>query len=94
MTKRELINLCLEWPGAIEAYPFDLVTEAPDAWAAVQHEGNKKAFAFISVRKDRLMINLKCNPFEADMWRQAFKDVTPGFHMNKLHWRYRHQKTM
>ena len=86
MTKRELINLCLEWPDAIEAYPFDLITDAPEAWAAMQHKANKKAFAFVSVRKGRLMINLKCNPVEADLFRQMFKDCTPGFHMNKEHW--------
>ena len=32
------------------------------------------------------MLNLKCDPFEADFLRQAFKDVTPGWHMNKTHW--------
>ena len=25
-------------------------------------------------------------PFESDFLRQAFEDVTPGWHMNKTHW--------
>ena len=31
-------------------------------------------------------MNLKCDPFEVDFLRQAFEDVTPGWHMNKTHW--------
>ena len=31
-------------------------------------------------------VNLKCDPFEADFLRQAFKDITPAYHMNKEHW--------
>jgi predicted DNA-binding protein (MmcQ/YjbR family) len=52
----------------------------------MRHRANKKSFALI-YRKDRkLCVNLKCEPFEADFLRQAFKGVTPGYHMNKEHW--------
>ena len=37
-------------------------------------------------RLGKLSVNLKCDPFEADFLRQAFEDVTPGWHMNKTHW--------
>lgn len=86
MTKRDLIKICLELTDVYEDYPFDLAPDDPKAWAAIRHKGNKKSIAFISVHNGRLMINLKCNPFEADMLRQTFKDITPGFHMNKEHW--------
>ena len=86
MTKRELVNLCLELPDTIEYYPFDIDPEDPKAWAAIQHNGNRKSLAFVSVHRGQLIINLKCNPFEADMFRQMFKDCTPGYHMNKDHW--------
>ncbi|MCL2062083.1 MAG: phosphotransferase [Firmicutes bacterium] len=86
MTKREAINLCLSWADSCEAYPFDLDINAPEAWAAIQHKGNKKAFALISIHRGQLIINLKCDPLEADLFRQMYKSCTPGYHMNKEHW--------
>ncbi|MCL2637618.1 MAG: MmcQ/YjbR family DNA-binding protein [Oscillospiraceae bacterium] len=80
MTKRELINLCLALPFVYEDYPFDEIA------AVMRHSGNKKMFALIAHRHDRLYINLKCDPLEADFLRKAFKDVEPGWHMNKTHW--------
>jgi predicted DNA-binding protein (MmcQ/YjbR family) len=85
MTRRELIDYCLTLPGVYEDYPFEDVADE-SAWAAMRHGSNKKCFAFITVRNGRLMVNLKCDPLEADFLRQAFEDVTPGFHMNKTHW--------
>jgi len=31
MTKRELINICLEFPDMYEDYPFELLTDTPEA---------------------------------------------------------------
>ena len=31
-------------------------------------------------------VNLKCHPEEAFILREIFKDVIPGYHMNKMHW--------
>ena len=80
MTKRELIDLCLQLPDCYEDYPFG------DAWAIMRHKGNKKSFASISIHHGQLMINLKCNPFDAGLLRREFKDIIPGYHMNKDHW--------
>jgi len=86
MTKRELINICLEFPDVYEDYPFDLLTETPDAWTVMRHKVNKKGFAHIYSAGGQPIINLKCNPFEADMLRQAFESITAAYHMNKEHW--------
>ena len=85
MNHQELIDLCLTFPGAYEDYPFDDITD-PGKWAVMRHCGNRKSFALIYERGGRLCVNLKCDPFEADLLRSAFRDVTPGFHMNKTHW--------
>lgn len=85
MTRRELIEFCLTLPAAYEDYPFDDVMDE-NAWTAMRHRSNKKCFAFISERGGRLCVNLKCNPMEADFLRDVYKDVIPGFHMNKTHW--------
>ena len=88
MTRRELIDYCLTLPAAYEDYPFDDGAAHSDdgAWAVMRHRTNKKGFAHIYERNGKLCINLKCDPIEADFLRQAYKDVTPGWHMNKVHW--------
>ena len=85
MTRQEIIEYCLTFPCAVEEYPFDVVIN-DSAWTAMRHSANKKCFAFISVWNGRLIANLKCDPMEADFLRQAFRDVIPGYHMNKIHW--------
>ena len=80
MTKRELIDYCLTYPSAFEDYPFD------DTLAVMRHAGNKKIFALIGERDGAVYINLKCEPMRADFLRCVIKSVTPGWHMNKVHW--------
>ena len=80
MTKRELIDYCLTYPSAFEDYPFD------ETSAVLKHGGNKKMFALIGERNGEVYINLKCEPMRADFLRSVFESVTPGWHMNKVHW--------
>ncbi|GHU75581.1 hypothetical protein FACS1894188_06750 [Clostridia bacterium] len=85
MTRRELIEYCLTFPLAYEDYPFDDITD-DGAWAVMRHGDNKKSFALIYERNEKLCANLKCDPFEADFLRQVFEGVTLAYHMNKTHW--------
>jgi len=85
MTRREVIDYSLTLPLAYEDYPFDNIADA-GAWTVMRHSANKKSFALIYERNGKLCVNLKCDPFEADFLRQAFADVTPAYHMNKVHW--------
>jgi predicted DNA-binding protein (MmcQ/YjbR family) len=85
MTRRELIDFCLTLPLSYEDYPFDRVAD-DHAWTVMRHRGNKKSFALIFEREGRLFVNLKCDPLEAGLLRQAFSGVTPAYHMNKAHW--------
>jgi len=85
MTRKDLIEYCLTFPAAYEDYPFDSIAD-PGAWTVMRHRTNKKSFALIYERLGKLRINVKCDPFEADFLRQTFEDITPGWHMNKMHW--------
>ena len=89
MTRRELIDLCLSWPGAYEDYPFDDIPNngaEGGSWAVIRHRGNQKSFALVYERGG-LCVNLKCEPMRADFLRSAFPEgVTPAYHMNKVHW--------
>ena len=85
MMRQEIINYCLTFPVVYEDYPFDDITD-DKRWTVMRHKTNKKIFAMIYERNDNLCVNLKCDPFEADFLRQMFENVTPGYHMNKIHW--------
>ena len=84
-TRQKLIDYCLSFPLAYEDYPFDDFA-GDGAWAVMRHQTNKKIFAAIYVRNEKLCINLKCDPMRAENLRMIFKDVTGGWHMNKEHW--------
>ncbi|MDD3229380.1 MAG: MmcQ/YjbR family DNA-binding protein [Oscillospiraceae bacterium] len=81
MTRAELIAYCLTYPGAVEDYPFE-----DHSSTILRHAANRKWFALIFERDGKLCINLKCEPLEADFFRQIWKSVSPGWHMNKEHW--------
>ncbi len=89
MTYRELIDLCLTYPGSYEDHPFDSIAPGGaegDSWALIRHRGNKKSFALVYERGG-LCVNLKCEPMRADFLRGAFPGgVAPAYHMNKTHW--------
>ena len=53
MTRRELIDLCLSYPGSYEDYPFDDYTNAVGggtSWTVMRHRRNRKSFALIFER--------------------------------------------
>jgi predicted DNA-binding protein (MmcQ/YjbR family) len=85
MTRQELIDFCLTLTAAYEDYPFDSIKDATE-WAVMRHKANKKTFALIYERHRKLCVNLKSDPFEADFLRSIYKDLIPGYHMNKTHW--------
>jgi predicted DNA-binding protein (MmcQ/YjbR family) len=85
MTKQDLIDFCLSLSAVYEDYPFDSVKDGTE-WAVMRHKKNKKSFALIYMRNDKLCVNLKCEPNEADFLRGIFRDVIPAYHMNKTHW--------
>jgi len=63
--------------GSSEDTPF-----GPDA---LVYKIQGKMFALLGLGY-RLTLNLKCDPQDALILRDAFTCVTPGYHMNKKHW--------
>ena len=43
-------------------------------------------FGLLFTSKELPRINLKCDPEEAQILREIFPSVVPGYHMNKTHW--------
>ena len=72
---------CAGKPGTVEDFPF-----GPDT---LVFKVKGKMFALMGAAPQQdgpSTINLKCDPELAEVLRQTFAAVTPGYHMNKRHW--------
>ncbi len=78
MNLDSLRSYLLAKPGAVEEFPFDSVT------LVVKVGG--KMFALLSTNEDPLRLNLKCDPAKAEILREIYAAIQPGYHMNKRHW--------
>ncbi|RLA75686.1 MAG: MmcQ/YjbR family DNA-binding protein [Epsilonproteobacteria bacterium] len=78
MNLEQLENILNSKKGSTKEYPF-----GDDV--AVFKVINKM-FALVLWRELPLKINLKCLPTDAKIYREIYKCVKPGYHMNKKHW--------
>lgn len=87
MTKDAYLQYCGAIPGAAVDCPFQ--QERSDLIASTRiarHADTGKWFAAVMEREGAAFVNLKCEPLEASLLRQAFSGIRPGYHMNKQHW--------
>ncbi len=82
MTCEEFLEFCRNIPGASVDQPFDGDFETYVA----RHTLSRKWFALVMIHEGRHIVNLKCDPQEADLLRKLFNGVVPAYHMNKTHW--------
>lgn len=80
MTPDELRDFCLALPQAIETFPFD------EENSVFKTSGNNKIFGISHLAGLPLRISLKCDPQDSVALRDEFRDITPGYHLNKKHW--------
>lgn len=73
-----LTRYCLSRPAATLDYPF-----GPEV-GVFRVAG--KIFALSNPEQLPLKINLKCEPRLAELLREQYEAVVPGWHMNKRHW--------
>lgn len=77
----------------VEAY----ILSMPNAWldypfgkdVAVYKVGPPEAgkmFALIAEDKMPVRLSLKCDPQLAQLLRDTYEEVMPGYHLNKKHW--------
>ena len=78
MDFESLREYLLKKPGASEDFPFDETT-------LVLKVGGKM-FALTGINQLPLRLNLKCDPLQAELLRERYPAVLPGYHMNKRHW--------
>lgn len=81
LTREEVIAFCSKLEDVYEDYPF----RDPN-WTVMRHKKNQKVFAWIYEKDGHIWVNVKCNGEWRDFWRNAFKSVVPGYHLNKKYW--------
>ena len=78
LSHKKLEEYILTLPGAKLDYPFGEDT-------AVYKIGDKM-FALIAEGSNPVRISLKCDPQLAQVLREKYETVLPGYHLNKKHW--------
>lgn len=78
MNNAQVIEYCLTKPGAIHDYKAE--------WQADRVCISGKMFALLSELNGRPIVSLKSEPDRADVLRQAYKDIIPGYYLNKRLW--------
>lgn len=51
-----------------------------------KEDGGGKMFALIKEGSSPLHLSLKCDPQLAQVLREKYETVLPGYHLNKKHW--------
>jgi predicted DNA-binding protein (MmcQ/YjbR family) len=77
MNIEEYRNFCLALPGVTEGFPFGPET--------IVFKVMNKMFALTNIETYDF-VNLKCDPERAIMLREEYDGISPGWHMNKVHW--------
>ena len=77
MNIEEIRHYCLQKAAVTESFPFDETT--------LVFKVGGKMFALLSL-DDNHSVNLKCDPERAVNLREQYEAVSPGYHMNKIHW--------
>jgi predicted DNA-binding protein (MmcQ/YjbR family) len=83
--RKMLRAYCAEKAGATESYPFDeatLVFKVMGKMFALMPFGPYEA----NDHDGPPRINLKCEPALAEVLRNTYDAVQPGYHMDKRHW--------
>lgn len=78
MDHKTVEDYVLSMPNAVREYPF--------GEGVAVYKVHDKMFALIQEGKTPVNISLKCDPQLAEILRQKYETVMPGYHLNKKHW--------
>ena len=83
MTHKELDEYLLSYPNTWLDFPFGEGTSVYKVGHKESGEG--KLFAIIADGSKPLRLSLKCDPQLAEVLREKYESVIPGYHLNKKH---------
>lgn len=78
MDHKTVEDYVLSMPNAVRDYPF--------GEEVAVYKVHDKMFALIPGGKNPVRISLKCDPQLAELLRDKYESVMPGYHLNKKHW--------
>lgn len=78
MNIEEFRDYCLSKNQVTESFPFDEET--------LVFKVAGKMFALAGLEHHPATISLKCDPEKALELREEYDEITPGYHMSKIHW--------
>jgi predicted DNA-binding protein (MmcQ/YjbR family) len=81
-----IIDFCLTFPFSYEDYPFDLIVDE-HAWTVMRQSGKQKVVCVYLRTKRRAVHQSEMRAAGSRSSPQAFRDVTPRYHMNKTYWK-------
>lgn len=78
MDHKTVEKYLLSLPNAKLDYPF--------GEGVAVYKAKDKMYALITEGKNPLHLSLKCDPQLAEVLREKYETVLPGYHLNKKHW--------
>ena len=78
MDHKTVEKYVLSMPNAKLDYPF--------GESVAVYKSDDKMFALVAENSDPVRISLKCDPGLAEVLREKYETVMPGYHLNKKHW--------
>jgi len=84
ITHKEFEDYLLSFPNTWLDFPFGEETSVYKVGHKETNEG--KLFAIIAGGSKPLRVSLKCDPQLAEILREKYESVQPGYHLNKKHW--------
>ncbi len=69
---------CLQKKAVTESFPFGEST--------LVFKVSGKIFLLLALDDVPLQMNVKCDPEQAENFREEYSSVIPAYHMNKKHW--------
>lgn len=84
MTHKELEQYFLSFPNTWLDFPFGDDVSVYKVGHKETREG--RLFAIIADGSKPLRVSLKCDPQLAQVLRDKYETVVPGYHLNKKHW--------
>lgn len=81
INRQAIVEAITSLPEVVLDYPFG-------EEVAVYKLGDEKGkmFALIQEDSDPVRLSLKCDPTLAELLREKYETVLPGYHLNKKHW--------
>lgn len=82
MTRKEYLEYCGTIAAAVSDTPFKNDADS----VVIRHRDTRKWFGLVMELDGKTIVDLKCEPMEAEFLRSAYTGVIPAYHMNKTHW--------